>query len=52
MTYSTYFSLPLWGRAGVGARGLRYGAALRVPSAPIPTFPQGGKEQEQEETRS
>lgn len=38
------FSLPLRERAGVGALPRR--AAARVPSAPIPTFPQRGKEEQ------
>ncbi|SCX68865.1 hypothetical protein SAMN03159363_3378 [Variovorax sp. EL159] len=40
------FSLPRWGRAGVGARGLHFAAALPAPLAPIPTFPRKGKEQD------
>jgi hypothetical protein len=34
-------SLPLWGRAGVRALPRRSDS---IPSAPIPTFPQRGKE--------
>ncbi|AVQ83967.1 hypothetical protein C4F17_25130 [Variovorax sp. PMC12] len=37
------FSLPFRGRAGVGASGATTGHAL---PAPIPTFPQRGKEQD------
>jgi hypothetical protein len=40
------FSLPRWGRAGVGARGLHAAAASPAPLAPIPAFPRKGKEQE------
>ncbi len=40
------FSLPRWGRAEVGARGLHTAAALQAPHAPIPTFPRKGKEQD------
>jgi len=36
-----YFSLPLWGRAGVGA--LRGGI---VGAPPLPTSPQRGEEQD------
>ena len=36
-------SLPLWGRAGVGASAT---LRLRTGQAPIPTFPQRGKEQQ------
>jgi hypothetical protein len=36
-TSSPFYSLPLWGRAGVGALGA---------PAPIPTFPQRGKGQD------
>jgi len=39
------FSLPLWGRAGVGASGLHFVAAFQAPLAPIPAFPRKGKEQ-------
>jgi len=39
-------SLPLWGRAGVGAGGGRYVAAPARPRAHVPTFPQRGKEQQ------
>jgi hypothetical protein len=39
------FSLPRWGRAGVGADGLHVAAASQAPRAPIPTFPRKGKEQ-------
>ncbi len=46
MKYSTFFSLPRWGRVGVGARGLRFSVALQAPLASIPAFPQRGKEQE------
>jgi len=40
------FSLPRWGRAGVGASGLDVAAALQAPLATIPTFPRKGKEQD------
>jgi hypothetical protein len=40
MTALLNFSLPQWGRVGVGA-GTR-----RALSAPIPTFPQWGKEKD------
>jgi len=46
MKYSTYGSLPRWGRVGVAARGLRHSAALQVPSAAIPSFPHKGMAQE------
>jgi len=46
MKASMNFSLPGWGRAGVGARGLRADAAFQAPHAPIPTFPRKGKEQD------
>jgi hypothetical protein len=45
MTIAMNFSLARWGRAGVGADGLRTLAASPTPPAPIPTFPQRGKEQ-------
>jgi hypothetical protein len=45
-TGSMYFSIPLRGRAGVGARGLQTAAALQAPPAPIPAFPRKGKEQD------
>ena len=45
MTIPMNFSLPGWERAGVGADGLRTLAASRPPLAPIPAFPQRGKEQ-------
>jgi len=40
------FSLPRRGRAGVGAGGPPTAAAFQAPSAPIPTFPRKGKEQD------
>ncbi len=40
-------SLPRWGRAGVGASGLASPGEFQAPQAPIPTFPQRGKEQNQ-----
>jgi hypothetical protein len=40
------FSLPRWGRAGVGARGLRTVVAFQALHAPIPAFPRKGKEQD------
>jgi hypothetical protein len=40
------FSLPRWGRAGVGASGLHLAAALQAPLAPLPAFPRKGKEQD------
>ncbi len=46
MTCFPHFSLPLRGRAGVGADGLDTTAAFRAPLAPIPTFPRKGKEQD------
>jgi hypothetical protein len=46
MKTSMFFSLPLRGRAGVGAGGLHATAALQAPRAPIPTFPRKGKEQD------
>jgi len=45
MKVSTNFSLPRWGRAGVGASSLHTPMALQAPLAPIPTFPRKGKEQ-------
>ncbi len=40
-------SLPLWGRAGVGARATScITASLQAAQAPIPTFPQRGKEEQ------
>jgi hypothetical protein len=39
------FSLPRWGRVGVGASGLYLAAASQAPLAPIPAFPRKGKEQ-------
>ena len=45
MTTLMNFSLPLWGRAGVGADGLHVAAVLHAPLAPIPAFPRKGKEQ-------
>ncbi|VTY36474.1 Uncharacterised protein [Xylophilus ampelinus] len=44
MTAARIHSLPRWGRAGVGARGGRSAAPLSRAAAPIPTFPQWGKE--------
>ena len=35
-----FFSLPLWGRVGEGAGG----GSIGNGAAPIPTFPQRGKE--------
>jgi hypothetical protein len=46
MTRPMNFSLPLRGRAGVGASGLHTAAALQAPPAPIPAFPRKGKEQD------
>jgi hypothetical protein len=46
MTTPMNFSLPLWGRAGVGADGDRFAAVLQAPLALIPTFPRKGKEQD------
>jgi hypothetical protein len=44
-----YFSLPRWGRAGVGASGLLTCTAQQHGQpAPIPTFPQKGKEKNPE----
>jgi len=45
MKVSTNFSLPRWGRAGVGASGLHTAMALQAPLAPISTFPRKGKKQ-------
>ncbi|SFP74638.1 hypothetical protein SAMN05216567_108255 [Variovorax sp. OK605] len=45
MSGLTYFSIPRWGRAGVGAGGLHTAVALQAPLAPIPAFPRKGKEQ-------
>jgi hypothetical protein len=46
MTTPMNFSLPRWGRAVVGACGLRTAMAFQAPHAPIPTFPRKGKEQD------
>jgi hypothetical protein len=44
-----YFSLPRWGRAGVGASGvLTRAAQLHAPSALIPAFSQREKGQNPE----
>ena len=45
MTIAMNFSLAPRVRAGVGADGLRTLAASRPPLAPIPAFPQRGKEE-------
>lgn len=37
------FSLPRWGRAGVGARGLRKGIASTGAASPYPHLPPEGE---------
>jgi hypothetical protein len=39
-----FHSLPRWGRAGVGEHDGRSAARLSIAAAPIPPFPQRGKE--------
>jgi hypothetical protein len=41
---SSSSSLPRWGRVGVGARAFAHAQTLPALRAPIPAFPQRGKE--------
>ena len=44
MTMRRVYPLPRRGRVGVGASGAHLAIALCMPQAPIPAFPQRGKE--------